>query len=236
MFYGEDVTHVHETGHADFAIESAPGIVARLAEAGIENGLVVELGCGTGITARALLDAGHEVVAVDISEEMLKLARERASEATYVHASLLDFEIPECDAVLALSEVFTYAADPRLRPTALDELFARIHAALRPGGILLFDVIVPGTPGPREAHSEQDDWTMDVTVVEDHDRMELTREITIRRQGRRTHETHVAHLFDPFAVLARLSRAGFRAKGLPGYGDGHTFRPGVAGFEAVKIR
>lgn len=236
MFYGEDVTHVHETGHADFARESAPGIVARLAEAGIENGLIVELGCGTAITARALLDAGHDVVAVDISKEMLKLARERAPEATYIHSSLLDFEIPTCDAVLAISEVLTYAADPRLGPQALEELLERIHAALKPGGLLLFDVIVPTTPGPRDVHHEQDDWTMDVTITEDHERMELTREITIRRHGRRTHETHVARLFDPLAVLAHLSRAGFKARGLRGYGEGHSFRPGVAGFEAVKMR
>lgn len=63
--YGPDVAHVHDTGHGDFARDAAPGVLALLREAGIHDGLVVDLGCGSGIWAAALTEAGYDVVGVD---------------------------------------------------------------------------------------------------------------------------------------------------------------------------
>lgn len=45
----------------------APGLLTVLAEAGIHDGLVVDLGCGTGVWAEHLSDAGYQVVGLDIS-------------------------------------------------------------------------------------------------------------------------------------------------------------------------
>src|SRR5690554_4147695 len=42
-----------------------------------QGGAVLELGAGTGRITEALLDAGHEVVAVDASAAMLERARDR---------------------------------------------------------------------------------------------------------------------------------------------------------------
>lgn len=55
---------------------------------------IIDLGCGTGVpTARILTESGHRVVGVDISEGMLKLAREQVPAAEFVHA---DFkELPD---------------------------------------------------------------------------------------------------------------------------------------------
>ncbi|MEW2633952.1 methyltransferase domain-containing protein [Streptomyces sp. NPDC048389] len=52
---------------------------------------VLDLGCGTGVpTARQLVDAGHEVVGVDLSSGMVDLAREKVPEATFHHLDLAD--------------------------------------------------------------------------------------------------------------------------------------------------
>jgi ubiquinone/menaquinone biosynthesis C-methylase UbiE len=118
-FYGRDVAHVHDTGHGDYARDAAPDLLRRLHDAGLDGGLVVDLGCGSGIWARALLDAGFEVLGVDLSADLLAIARERAPEARFVQASVLDVDLPPCAAVTAMSEVVNYAADPRLGRPAL---------------------------------------------------------------------------------------------------------------------
>jgi SAM-dependent methyltransferase len=46
----------------------------------------LDVGCGTGLSTRALASFAHETVGVDVSEEMLR-AREQDSDATYVRAS-----------------------------------------------------------------------------------------------------------------------------------------------------
>jgi ubiquinone/menaquinone biosynthesis C-methylase UbiE len=52
---------------------------------------VLDLGCGTGVpTAKILTESDHRVVGVDISEGMLRLAREQVPAATFAHADFRD--------------------------------------------------------------------------------------------------------------------------------------------------
>src|ERR1051326_4058162 len=103
--YGDDLAYIHDAGFGGFANGSAPGLLALLDRAGLAARLVVDLGCGSGIWARHLTDAGFPVVGVDISPAMIKLARKRVPEAEFHVASFLDFEISACGAVTALGEV-----------------------------------------------------------------------------------------------------------------------------------
>ncbi len=66
-FYREDLAYVHDVGHAGFALRSAPGILGILRDNGILGGLVVDLGCGSGLWARELLRAGCGVLGIDIA-------------------------------------------------------------------------------------------------------------------------------------------------------------------------
>lgn len=54
--------------------EWAERIVKNLKEYGIREGLVLDLGCGTGSITELLADAGYDMIGVDASEEMLELA------------------------------------------------------------------------------------------------------------------------------------------------------------------
>lgn len=52
-------------------------LISLLQEYGVSEGLVLELGCGTGKMTRLLAQAGYDMIGVDSSEEMLQVAREQ---------------------------------------------------------------------------------------------------------------------------------------------------------------
>lgn len=57
--------------------EWAEYLIRLLKENGVAGGLVCELGCGTGQMTRRLAAAGYDMIGIDLSEEMLDVAREQ---------------------------------------------------------------------------------------------------------------------------------------------------------------
>lgn len=230
-FYGADLAHVHDKGFGDFARAAARELLARAPK----PGTVVELGCGSGIGAQILSDAGWDVVGIDLSAEMLAIAARRAPRARFARGSIWDAELPPCDAVTAIGEVVNYAADPRAGPDRLPELFARIERALAPGGVFLFDFATPGRgtlgagPGAREGAG----WRIEHDAAEDPERELLERRMAVRVGDRESRETHLLRLYEPDRVRGQLESAGFRAEALEGYDD-FGFWPGYAAFAACK--
>lgn len=63
---------------------------------GINDGLLLELGCGTGRMTRLLAAEGYDMIGVDNSEEMLSVAREYTMENTeilYLLQDMREFEL-----------------------------------------------------------------------------------------------------------------------------------------------
>ncbi len=235
--YRVDMAFAHQTGHSDFVRLATVTVLEQLREHGIRDGLVVDLGCGTGILARALCDAGYRVLGVDLSADMIALARQTAPAAQFVCGSFLDVELPACVAVTSIGQSLGYVFDPRVDESALARVVRRIGQALRPGGLLLFDLNAPvATDGPARQHFRHtDDWSLCVETVIG-ERL-LTRDITVfRRYGegyRRSDEHHSVLLLDPAFVLELLSRNGFEATMFHDY-DGADFPPLLVGYRAVK--
>ena len=73
-YYRDDLALIHHLGFGFHADACAPGILDLLAPVRDRNGLVVEIGCGTGLLTRHLAEAGHRVIATDASNAMLDLA------------------------------------------------------------------------------------------------------------------------------------------------------------------
>jgi SAM-dependent methyltransferase len=57
------------------------------------SGTVLELGCGTGLVTKHLIDAGYEVVAVDNNDKMLSIATERCPAVRFINGDIADFTI-----------------------------------------------------------------------------------------------------------------------------------------------
>ena len=74
-YYRADLARIHHEGFAFHADAVAPGILRLLAPVRERGGLVVEIGCGSGLLTKYLVDAGHRVFATDASSAMVDLAR-----------------------------------------------------------------------------------------------------------------------------------------------------------------
>jgi len=242
--YDKDLAYIHDTGHGDFAGNSAPGLLQILHSCNINSGLVVDLGCGSGIWAASLLEAGYRVLGVDISEPMLEIARQRAPSAEFRCQSFLNTQIPACDAITSIGECLGYLFDEANSYGALLTLFTQIHKSLSPGGLLIFDFLEPGiVKGSQQVQRfrEGTDWAVLVELSENHATNRLTRRITsFRSKGsdnshyHRDYEEHNVQLLNSSLLAKDLREIGFRVRRLRGYGE-YRFRPGHIGLVARKI-
>ncbi|MCI0691845.1 class I SAM-dependent methyltransferase [candidate division KSB1 bacterium] len=238
--YKDDLAYIHDVGFGDFAKQAAPGLLEILRQNGIIAGLVIDLGCGSGIWAHELVEAGYEVLGVDISAAMIKLARKRASQARFVKKSFLKMRLPQCAAVTAIGECFNYLFDKNNNKKALFRFFSRVYEALTPGGVFIFDVVGPGLMSgsrPCLRHSIGKDWAILVQVEEDSRTHVLTRRMTtFRRVGRlyrRAEEVHRCRLYEGSELAGKLRRLGFKLRLLRGYGTFRLYKNRV-GFVARK--
>lgn len=113
-YYRADLALVHHLGFGFHADDCSPGMVELLGPVRERDGLVVELGCGSGLLTRYLVDAGHRVVATDASPAMLELARGYAAGADKIRELVLpDDPIPQADAIVSIGHVLNYLPAPR---------------------------------------------------------------------------------------------------------------------------
>jgi SAM-dependent methyltransferase len=136
-YYRQDLALVHHLGFGFHADMVAAGILNLLEPIRGRNGLVVELGCGSGLLTRHLVAAGHRVIATDASPAMLALAEGTApGSEQFTQLVLPDDDIPRCDAVVAVGHPFSYLPDE----DSVDRAFVAAAEALQPDGILAIDI------------------------------------------------------------------------------------------------
>jgi len=236
-FYDDDLAFVHDAGFGGFAEASAPGLLRTLAEAGVNDGLVVDLGCGSGIWAQRLVEDGYDVFGVDVSPAMIRLARKRAPGASFQVGSFLDVRLPQCRAVTALGEVLSYRFDNRYDAKSLERTCRRVYDALENGGLLIFDLVEIGLDVRPPSFREGDGWACLFRSEVDPRKQRLARHIvSFRKAGstyRRREETHCVQLYAAGDVAAMLRAIGFRVRQVRRYGE-HPLLDGRVGFVARK--
>ncbi len=71
----EDLAYIHGLDHSDFASKSAPGLPEILARSSIREGLVVDLGCRSGLWAQELAKAHYRLLGIETSEAIIRNQR-----------------------------------------------------------------------------------------------------------------------------------------------------------------
>ena len=93
----------------------------------------LEVGCGAGAFARRLAQRSQNVLALDLSPEMIRIARERSTQFPNVEFELADV----CDRVLPVESFDCIATIATLHHLPFREILLKMKAALKPSGVLL---------------------------------------------------------------------------------------------------
>lgn len=116
-------------------------LTGLLGEYGVSDGLVLDLGCGTGTLTELLAGAGYDMIGVDNSEEMLGIAMDKKElsghDILYLLQDMRDFELyGTVRAVVSICDSMNYI----LEPEELLTVFRLVNNYLDPGGIFIFDL------------------------------------------------------------------------------------------------
>ena len=213
--------------------EWADYIIETLAQDGIRDGLVLELGCGTGTVTEMLADAGYDMIGIDNSEEMLAEAMEKRAESghdiLYLLQDMQDFELyGTVRAVISVCDSMNYLTDEE----DLEYLFALVNNYLDPGGLFIFDM--------NTIHKYRD-VIGDTTIAEDREDGSFIWENSYDRENalnvyelalflpredglyEKCEEEHVQKAYSIEAIKAMIVKAGME---LVAVCDAYTHNPG----------
>ncbi|SHO51987.1 class I SAM-dependent DNA methyltransferase [Anaerocolumna xylanovorans] len=121
-----------------------------LTKQGILEGILLDLGCGTGSITRRLAGYGYDMIGIDISEEMLQIAIEKKYEEDenptgnskekdilYLKQDMRNFELyGTVSGVICICDSLNYIT----KEEELLSIFSLVNNYLEAGGIFLFDM------------------------------------------------------------------------------------------------
>ena len=110
-----------------------------LAQHGITDGPVLDLGCGTGKMTRLMSEQGYDMTGIDNAAEMLQIAAMEPGEVPilYLLQDMQDLELDGCvRAVYSVCDCVNYVLDEE----KLQQAFSRVHEYLEEDGVFIFDV------------------------------------------------------------------------------------------------
>lgn len=211
--------------------EWASYLVRLLRENGIADGLVLDLGCGTGTMTRLLEKAGYDMIGVDNSGEMLEIARAAEGEESailYLLQDMREFELyGTVRAVVSVCDCVNYITDEE----ELCAVFRLVNNYLDPGGLFIFDLNTVykyrellGEATISE-NREQGSFIWDNYYDEESGINEYDLTLFVREEGdlyRKYEETHYQRAYETDTVCALLGQAGLELVALY---DAFTGRP-----------
>lgn len=198
--------------------EWADYLKSLLNEYGVKDGLVLDLGCGTGSITELLAKAGYDMIGVDNSEDMLEIAMDKRGRSgldiLYLLQDMREFELyGTMRAAVSICDSMNYI----LEEDDLLQVFSLVNNYLDPGGIFIFDLNT--VYKYQEILGEQ-------TIAEDreecsfiwdnfYDEEEMINEydltVFVQEEGdlfRRYCETHYQRAYSSETVRALIEKAG----------------------------
>ena len=191
-------------------------VVAELKKEGIADGLVLDLGCGTGTFTRMLAEAGYDMIGVDGSQEMLMEAREKTADSgiLYLCQDMREFELyGTVRAIVSTCDTMNYL----LTPEDFIRTLRLANNYLDPGGVFIFDLNtlykfreVMGNTTIAES-GEDASFIWDNYFDEETDRNEYDLTLFIRQENglfARVSEVHEEQGYAPEQILEFIARSG----------------------------
>jgi SAM-dependent methyltransferase len=116
-------------------------IIGLLKENNVDNGLVLDLGCGTGSLTEILAKKGYDMIGIDNAEEMLDIAMEKKFDSEldilYLLQDMREFELyGTVRAIISICDSMNYI----LEEDDLLQVFKLVNNYLDPSGVFIFDL------------------------------------------------------------------------------------------------
>lgn len=114
-------------------------LIGLLKENGVSNGLVADLGCGTGNVTEILAHSGFDMIGIDNSEDMLSIAMEKNQDESvlYLLQDMREFELfGTIKAAVSICDSMNYI----LEEEELVEVFRLVNNYLEKDGVFIFDL------------------------------------------------------------------------------------------------
>lgn len=193
-------------------------LTGLLREYKVDEGLVLDLGCGTGSMTELLAEKGYDMIGVDNSEEMLEVAMEKRVESGYDILYLLqdmrEFELyGTVRAVVSICDSINYITEPE----ELLDVFRLVNNYLDPGGVFIFDFNTlykyQEVLGDRTIaeNREECSFIWDNYYYEDERINEYELSLFIREENdlyRKYEETHYQRAYTPEEMAGLVRRSG----------------------------
>jgi SAM-dependent methyltransferase len=227
--FGPEYASAYDSMYADKDYERECDVVEeafrRFADGPVRT--VLDLGAGTGNHALPLARRGYDVTGVDLSNEMVEIARGKARDAGlevgFAQGDLRTVRVDRrFDAVLLMFAVLGYQRTNTDVRAALEN--ARAH--LRAGGALVLDLwygpgVLTEPPEDRQRTIDTPDGplTRTVTAKLDVPNQLCTVSYALSGAGRDAEETHVMRFFFPAELELFLEAAGFELVAVTAFGD-----------------
>ncbi len=193
-------------------------IIGLLREYGINDGIVLDMGCGTGNITEYLADAGYDMIGIDNSYEMLNIAMEKRNEGgregiLYLCQDMREFELyGTVRAVVSVCDSMNYI----LEYDELVKVFKLVNNYLDPGGIFVFDLKTEAYykklgEATIAENREEGSFIWENNYYEDERINEYLLTIYARREGdmyERMEEYHQQKAYDIDDIKSAINKAG----------------------------
>ncbi len=101
------------------------------------DAIITEIGCGTGTMTELLADEGFNMSGIDLSEDMLRLAREKCPDITFKQMDMRELVLDEPqDVIISIADSMNYLETV----DDLSKTMKGVYNALVPGGVFIFDL------------------------------------------------------------------------------------------------
>ncbi len=188
--------------------------------------LVLELACGTGNFTKRLEEEGYDVIALDNSEQMLDVAREKCENVLFLNQDMTEFELyGTVDAIVCVLDGVNYITDKR----KLQKMFKLCHNYLNYDGMLIFDINseykLKNIIGNNTFVNDTDDifYTWENELLKDKVNFYLTFFVKEDEKYLRFDEVHTERIYKETELLDMLKKADFEISGV--YGDFDVNKP-----------